>query len=208
MTPKPQDDERRNAERFALPRAARATFGGFDAAIVEVSLIGCQIEHADRIAPRAGLPLRFKWHGQPVSVEATVIRSEMRSIRGKPGYLSGLIFCESASDSPPVIREIVSWLTEERAKRAAQEKPAAPDADEAEVVSTRFLQCRLTGGKWDKLYVEKPEQPPEGFTIVAPSNEAEVDVLCRTYQSADAQHRRMMRAAFEQAIAQSGGKSG
>jgi hypothetical protein len=200
------DDERRRAQRFALPKPAAATFGGFAANIVEVSLIGCQIEHVDRIAPRARLSLRFMWHRKPVRIDATVMRSEMRSIHGKPGYMSGLSFCESVEESPAVIREIVGWLAE-AAKPAESPAPpptvTAPSIDEVEVMSAPYLQCTLSGGTWDKLYVEKPEQPPEGFTIVAPSNEAEVDVLCRAYQTANAQKRRQMRASFEATIARS-----
>lgn len=207
--------------------------GGFAAEIVEVSLIGCQIEHVDRITPKARLPLRFKWRGQPVRIDATVMRSEMRSIGGKPAYLSGLAFCESADESPTVIREIVGWLAEAAKsavrKEQATESPvvestvSAPSAearavdvpflstaddDEADVVSALYLQCRLITGTWDKLYVEKPEQPPEGFTILAPSDDGEVDVLCRAYQTANALKRREMRASFELAIKQSRRRSG
>lgn len=214
MTAK-DDDDRRQAERFALPKKANATFGGFEARIVEVSLIGCQIEHADRIAPRAHLPLRFKWRGEQVRLEATVVRSEMRSIGGKAAYASGLSFCDSADQSPPVIRQIVRWLAD-AAKAAAYvaepDPPAAAaagsvpflriDEEEPEPVSALYLQCVLSGGKWERLFVEAPGQPPEGFTIVAPSDDSEVEVLCRAYAAANAQKRREMRAAFEHAIAQ------
>lgn len=211
------DAERRQAERFPLPKKANATFGGFEARLVEVSLIGCQIEHADRIAPRAHLPLRFKWRGEEVRLEATVVRSEMRSIGGKPAYASGLSVCDSADHSPPVIRQIVRWLAEaaKAAAHMAEPEPepaatpaavAAPflraDDEEPEVVSALYLQCVLSGGKWERLFVEAPDQPPEGFTIVAPSSDSEVEVLCRAYLAATAPKRREMRAAFEHAIVQ------
>jgi hypothetical protein len=140
------------------------------------------------------------------------MRSEMRSIRGKPAYMSGLAFCESAEESPAVIREIVGWLAEATKSVAptvsAPSAAASADDDEAEVVSAPYLQCTLSGGRWDKLYVAKPVQPDEGFTIVAPSDDAEVDVLCRAYQAANALKRREMRASFERAIAQSRRRSG
>ena len=215
-------DERRHAQRFPLPKKAAATFGGFAADIVEISLIGCQIEHSDRITPKAHLPLKFKWRGAPVKVEATVLRSEMRSIGGKPGYSSGLAFCDTAAESPGVVRDIVGWLAE-AAKSAMPEQPAAApvpvpvpvpaaqpveelpvaqevDEDDAELVSAPYLQCILSAGTWDKIFVESPQQPAEGFTIVAPANEAEADVLCRAYQAANAPKRREMRASFERAL--------
>lgn len=209
-----KDDERRQAERFPLPKKANATFGGFEARIVEISLIGCQIEHTDRIAPRSHLPLRFKWRGEQVRLEATVMRSEMRSIGGKPAYASGLSFCESADQSPPVVRQVVRWLAD-AAKAAAHVEEAEPaaaaapgstpflrvDQEEPEPLSALYLQCVLSGGRWERFFVEAPDQPPEGFTIVAPSNDSEVEVLCRAYAAATAQKRLEMRAAFEHAIA-------
>ena len=228
------DDERRHAQRFELPKKAPATFGGFNAVIVEVSLIGCSIQHTDRITPKAHLPLRFKWRGQPVKIEATVMRSEMRSIGGRPAYVSGLSFCEKAEDSPKIVRDIVGWLAE-AGKTEAGESPAAAspppsppatppiaeaagdlpfireedevqeveEAEDVDVISAPYLQCTLSGGKWDTIYVDEPAQPAEGFTILAPSQDAEVTVLCRAYQSANPAKRREMRAKFERAIAQS-----
>ncbi len=189
---------------------------------MEISLVGCQIKHADRIAPRAHLSLRFKWRGKPVRIDATVMRSEMRSVGGKPAYMSGLAFCETAEESPAVIREIVGWLADAAKSEGHEEPPtespaaaatvSAPSdeasADGVEDLSAPYLQCRFSGGTWDKLYVEKPEQPEDGFTIVAPSNDAEVAVLCRAYEAASVPKRREMRASFELAIAQSRGKRG
>jgi PilZ domain len=198
--------DRRGAQRLSLPKPVPATLGGFAAKIVEVSLLGCQIEHSDRVLPRARMSLRFKWRGAPVKVEATVMRSEMRTVGGKPGYLSGLEFCDAVEYSPAIIREVVEWLVKslkpEPVPAPATKNPYVDDDDEPEVLDAPFLQCTLGGGEWMKLYVTDRKQPLEGFTIPAPSNEAEVDVLCRAYEKADAKRRQAMRASFELAIAQ------
>ncbi|MEO8033666.1 MAG: hypothetical protein ABI837_04490 [Acidobacteriota bacterium] len=76
------------------------------------------------------------------------------------------------------------------------------DDDEVEVVAAPYLLCTLTGETWDSVFAETPEQPKEGFTILAPSKDTEVAVLCRAYQAASALKRREMRASFEVAIAQ------
>ncbi|HEX7422159.1 MAG TPA: PilZ domain-containing protein [Thermoanaerobaculia bacterium] len=198
--------DRRGAQRLSLPKPVPATLGGFAAKIVEVSLLGCQIEHSDRVLPHARMSLRFKWRGKPVKVEATVMRSEMRSLGGKPGYLSGLEFCDAIEYSPAIIREVVDWLVKalkpEPAPATATKNPYVDDDDEPEVLDAPFLQCTLGSGEWMKLYVTDRKQPSEGFTIPAPSNEAEVEVLCRAYEKADAKRRQAMRASFELAIAQ------
>jgi hypothetical protein len=288
--------ERREAERIVLPKPVPASFGGFDVRIVQFSLIGCQIEHTDRIAPKSKLALKFKWRAAEVKIDATVVRSEMRSIGGKAGYASGIEFCATPDDSPAVVREIVQWLQKgstgmtapgtqpapapEPAPPAPQPaappppaapaaspppparpaavapppKPAAPAApkpaapqpkpaaatapktvtapapkpapkpvappakpappppqpvftalepdDDYELLAADYVQCTFDGREWTKLYTSDPAQPSNGFTVIAPSSDHEVDLLCRAYAKADADRRRVMRATFERQIAQ------
>ena len=204
-----KNDERRGAERIALPKPVPTTFGGFEAKLVEVSLVGALIEHHDRIALKSKLPLRFKWHKEIVRIDGTVTRSEMRSAGGKPVYLSGVSFCEKPEDAPPIIRQVVDFLTPKNASPAEEpaELPPAEEveeveaAEELEELSADFLQCTLSGSQWTKVYVSDPKQPSEGFTIPAPANEAEADILCRTYERSDPAKRKAMRAQFAQTIA-------
>ena len=190
-------DDRRGVERYAPPKPVPASFGGFAAKIVEISLIGCRIEHTDRLPPRAKMALRFSWRGTQVRIDGTVIRSELASVGGKPAYVSGLEF----GDSPPVLREITDWLRRS-VKNAEPPAPEAPDAvEEPELLSAQYLQCTLAEGQWFKYFVDKPAQPAEGFTIRAPDNEREVELLCRAYEQADAAKRRTMRARFERDLA-------
>ena len=190
-------DDRRGVERYAPPKPVPASFGGFAAKIIEISLIGCRIEHSDRLPPRAKMAFRFSWRGTQVRIDATVIRSELTSMGGKPSYVSGLEF----ADSPPVLREITDWLRRS-VKSSEPEPPAvAEPEEEPELLSARYLQCTLAEGKWFKYFVDKPAQPAEGFTIRAPENEREVELLCRAYEQADAAKRRAMRARFERDLA-------
>jgi hypothetical protein len=193
-------DDRRGAERHSPPKPVTASFGGFAARIVDISLIGCRIEHTDRLPPRARMPLRFSWRGAQVRIEGTVVRSELTSVAGKPAYVSGLEFCDSEDASPPVIRDIVGWLVA-AAKKMEPHIPQPDSDEEPEVLSAKYLRCTFAGGKWSRLFVDDPAQPGDGFTIRAPSNESEADVLCRAYEQADAVKRRTMRASFQLDIA-------
>lgn len=192
-------DDRRGVERYAPPKPVPATFGGFAARIIEISLIGCRIEHTDRLAPRAKMALRFSWRGTQVRIDGTVTRSELTSVGGKPAYVSGLEF----SDSPPVLSDITGWLRKAAKSDEPETPQAAPDDadEEPEVLSARYLQCTLAGGTWSKYFVDTPAQPAEGFTIRAPENDREVELLCRAYEQADAAKRRTMRARFERDLA-------
>lgn len=209
------DSNRRGAERHALPKPVPATYGGFNAMLIDFSMTGCRVEHTDRMNPRMSLPLRFFWRGSEVKMQATLVRSEMVPVRGKPGYVSGLVFCESPDDAPPVVRDIVKWLINEEKRRVAAAEPEplpepVPQAmevdevdevdDEPEAMSTQYLQCVFSNGRWDKLYVGTPKQPAEGFTIAAPADEREADVLCRAYEKAPPDARKAMQARFAKAF--------
>jgi hypothetical protein len=74
----------------------------------------------------------------------------------------------------------------------------------AEIVPVTFVQCVLNAGKWTKKRVDDPKQPREGFTMIDPGDDAEVDEFCKTYEVADPETRRMIRVSFEVGIAQKG----
>lgn len=214
------DNNRRGSERYPLPKPVAATYGGFAAKLVEFSLTGCRIEHVDRITPRVSLPLKFSWRGKEVKIQATLVRAEMKPVNGKIGYFSGLEFCQSIDDAPAIARDIVQWFVDAAAAKQEPEPASVVDAapapeavpflpddaeveevdEEAELLSMPYLQCIFTGREWQKVYVDKPVQPAEGFTIVAPANEKEADVLCRAYEKATPDARRAMRARFAKTV--------
>ena len=145
------DSNRRGAERHSLPKPVAATYGGFNAMLIEFSLTGCRVEHNDRMNPRVSLPLRFFWRGTEVKLQATLVRSEMIPVRGKPGYISGLLFCDSPDDAPPVVRDILKWLkqtTSLRETAAAEPEPeTARRPNRRPRSSTRFR----TMPKWTTM---------------------------------------------------------
>jgi hypothetical protein len=199
--------ERRAAERHAPPKPVPATFGGYEVRILDIGLTGCRIEHGDRLPPKARLALKFTWRGKQVRLDGTVVRSELTSLGKKAAYVSGLQFCDSPTDAPPVIRDVVGYLVEMEKKAsppAAPPAPADPPAtspapaavdvdDEPEVLSARYLRCALANGQWSCVFVDDPAQPSEGFTIAAPSDEKEADVLRRAYEKGNPEARRTMR---------------
>lgn len=130
------DKDQRGAARHTLPRPVPATLGGYAGNLTEISLTGCQFEHVDRVTPKQRLPLRFTWRKTPVRIEALVVRSQMKLVKGKAAYTSGLEFCANANESPAVIRDIISWLDKEKAREiaAAEPPPPTPKTDDKEKV--------------------------------------------------------------------------
>jgi len=72
----------------------------------------------------------------------------------------------------------------------------------AEIRAVLYVECTLNGGKWTKRRVSDPKQPREGFTMIDPEDDADLDEFCKTYEVADPETRRMIRVSFEVGIAQ------
>jgi hypothetical protein len=112
--------EQRAAQRIDLPEPVPAKIGDVEAKIVEVSLVGCRAEHAERLAIGAIVPVYFQWRGEPVQLSGKVARTELRSAGGRMMYSTGLQFATSVDTSPDAIRRIMASLV----KTSVAERPA------------------------------------------------------------------------------------
>jgi len=64
-----------------------------------------------------------------------------------------------------------------------------------------YLCCRLdSSGQWHRAEVLKPKQPPDGFTVAADYGEAEIAMLCESYEQGDGEARRMIRLCAEMSL--------
>ena len=324
-------EEQRAAQRIDLPEPVPAKIGDAEARVLEISLVGCRIEHADRLAIGATVPVYFVWRNDPIQLSAKVARTEMRSVGGRMMYSTGLQFATSVDTSPDAIRRIMASLVKtsvaerppaapvpiffERApffrdddeeeqkptrppapkpaapkppppapKPAAAPKPApvkpvpepepviavvpmmeeAPEVDiggpafeldfnpaaapthydlldepvvasqsfelegdlegdeiaaaveqnldmsvgesfelEVEETPPRYIRCTLEEGKWTVERTGEAKQPRDGFTIVDPGDQREIDQFCKTYEVADPDTRRMIRVSCELMMARS-----
>jgi hypothetical protein len=287
-------EEQRAAQRIDLAEPVPAKVGDVEATMVDISLVGCRIQHFDRLAIGATIPLQFSWRGEPVRITVKVARTELRSVAGRMAYSTGLQFATSVDSSPDAVLRIMASLVKtsvaerepeevpiffERAPffREEEETPppapprrpspaavpaktVAPSAVEIEAggpsfeldfgpadaaaqfdavepaiasrsfelettdglseveeeqesapapsfelepeAKERYVQCTLENGKWTVHQTMEPKQPREGFTIVDPGDQREIDQFCRSYEYADPDTRRMIRVSCELTIAQ------
>ena len=93
--------------------------------------------------------------------------------RNMPVFRSGVVATEGIEGS------------EERAKRML---PTA-----AVAVDRGYVRCTLVGRRWDKKWSRTPEQPDEGFTVLASEPSDHVDKLCETYLKANEEDREFIR---------------
>jgi hypothetical protein len=85
--------------------------------------------------------------------------------------------------------------------------PFLPDIDdEVEEISEAaevlpYVECAWVEEQWVKRRTREPKQPLQGFTMLAPESDEEIDEFCKTFEVADPETQRMIRLSFELAIA-------
>ena len=208
-------EQKRAAERLPLDSPIDASAGGYPVKIVEMSAIGCKIEHRDKLSLNSTITVKFKWEDFPVQLPAKVMRQQLR-----PGmtYESGLKFADSLELAPDIMRAIVATLVKkELPPEIAIPQPVIEEeliysaaADEFEDLpvppptapAMQYIECRLDDdGMWHRRPVSAAIQPDEGF-ITIPADDGELDELCKTYGYADPDTRRLIRISLELAATQ------
>lgn len=119
-------DQQRNAERIPLTKPIEGTIDTADAQIVELSLIGAKVEHFNRLSMNSSATVQFKWNNKTIKLKGKVARTEMRPIRGKPGYVSGVTFAASPEEGPQELRWIMSTFVESIEPDAEISAPVPP----------------------------------------------------------------------------------
>ena len=200
------DRERRQAERSKLPDPLPVRIGLTAGRVVDLSVIGARIEHEEKLTVGSIVDLEL----QGVRFKGRVARSE---ISGRKGgtlvYQSGIHFPELDAEASGVIASILRGP--EPAKTTPQVQvqaptpappPAAPSpgggsmflpVDDEETMP--YIMLRYRDKRWSKHYTATPRQPDEGLTI-SRDQAQEIDMLQRTYETADPETRRMMRIAM------------
>ena len=63
-----------------------------------------------------------------------------------------------------------------------------------------YISYRLRGTNWWRIPTDSPHQPEDGFTVPAWEDENELEILCRTYEHADDEGRRLIRLVAELSV--------
>ena len=187
--------EQRAAVRLPLDEPLPATLGDASARIIEISLIGCRLEHDARMPVGTMTSLDVSWRGQNTRLTVAIARSELRIVNGHGSYLTGVQFCPTIFDSPEPIPSIIATVVQEVGPLTPRPASAAKAAETAP-----YIECSLDETVWTKRPVWTPRQPREGFTMPTPESSKDLDRFCRAYLRAEAGVRRQLRAAAELAI--------
>jgi hypothetical protein len=195
------DRERRHAARSKLPEPIAVRIGALSGRIIDLSMAGARVEHEEKLTVGALVELDM----QGTKLKGRVARSE---ISGRKGgalvYQSGIHFPELDAAASRAIAALLGG-DEKPAPAPAPPAPASPapasanggsmflPVDDEETMP--YIMLRFRERRWSKHYTATPQQPEDGLTI-SRDQAKEIDMLQRTYETADPDTRRMMRIAM------------
>lgn len=187
-------------------------FGTTPALVLDIGMSGAMVEHYGEVAPGYEAALTFRWQGQPVELVCEVARTSVVREPGGDGKSSvshsGVAFVRGIGQSIPRLQEMIATaigkiLAAQKANAAGAGGPSAGRTvlarlGEARRVRTRgFVTYRLKGSTWWRVPSTTAVQPDDGFTVAGWEDEEEVAILCRTYEIADEEGRRLIRLVAE-----------
>jgi hypothetical protein len=212
--PVPQPpEERRKVSRVKLSRPLSGQIGAARVYLVDASVEGIRIAHQGAISV-VGQSCRvsFDWEGRSIELVCQVIHNSLfrlaKTAEEKSIYHAGLRIAEATGDSRAVLRQLVAdcvarALDEQKAN--ARGIPAAAVQAFQTGKGNDFIRCELVEGTWRRTATNRSEQPVNGFTISAEEERDQVEMLCQTFQSADAAGRKLIQAMAEMSISKSEG---
>ena len=199
--------------RAKLTRPIGGRVGNARVFLVDVSVEGLRIAHQSAV-PGVGQTCRvsFEWHGQPIELDCEVIHNTLyklaKSSDEKSTYHAGLRIANAVGDSAAALKKLVADVVAralDEQKANARGIPAAAAEVFQTGKGTDFVRCELVDGAWRRTVTSRPEQPANGFTVSADEAADQVELLCQTYESSDAQGRKLIQLMSEISISKSEG---
>jgi len=199
--------DRREFQRLRLAKPILALLDGQNALMLDIGIGGTFIEHYGE--PKLGdrQRLLFRWKGTDVQFVAEVRRTTIiRKTANAVVSHSGMSFIESFGDAEARLNDMMAtfvgkMLAAQKANAGATEAEASVtlvDLGGARRSRTRgYVTYRLQNGTWARELSETPTQPLNGFTVAGYEDEDELESLCRAWETADTEGRRLIRLVAE-----------
>ena len=184
---------------------------GENALILDVGVGGAYLEHYGVLERGARFRLMFRWQGDDIEFLCEVARSKVVRSPGGDGRSmvshTGVRFVEAVGESEARLQNMMATFVGRllSAQKANASGDATPSDDhflgqlgEARRARSRgFLTYRWIAGAWERSSTEDPAQPSDGFTVASYEDEEELETLCRAYEQADDEGRRLIRLVAE-----------
>jgi hypothetical protein len=199
--------DRREFQRLRLAKPILALLDGQNALILDIGISGAFIEHYGEPEPGSRCVLLFRWKGMDVEFVCEIAHTNVvRRTTSSPVSHSGLRFVQATGDAEARLNDMMATfvgkiLAAQKANAGATqpgESIALVDLGGARRARTRgYATFHRSDGKWSRELTDSPVQPPDGFTVAGYEDDDELESLCRTWESADEEGRRLIRLVAE-----------
>jgi len=196
-----------------LPQPLAGRVGTARVFLVDASVEGLRIAHQGTL-PAVGQPCRIElaWEGHAIDLQCVVVHNTLFRLAKKEGeksvYHAGVRIAEASAESRTALRRLVSdcvarALDEQKANARGIPATAAQSFQTGK--GNDYIRCELIDGAWRRTSTNRPEQPQNGFTISAEEERDQVEMLCQTFETADAAGRKLIQTMAEMSISKSEG---
>ena len=200
--------DRREFQRLRLAKPILGLLDGHNALILDVGVGGAFVEHHGTSEPGQCFHLLFRWKSEDVEFRCEVRRSVVVRGSGQSAVShTGMRFIEAIGPSEARLQDMMATFVGR--VLAAQKMNAAGDAGDssdstlAQLGAARrsrargYLMYRYLDRKWSRVPTDSPLQPEHGFTVASYEDEEELETLCRAWELADEEGRRLIRLVAE-----------
>lgn len=200
-----KSEERREFQRLRLDQPVEARLDGQEVKLIEIGVLGARIRHGFPLQGKKTGLLTLPWRGKSIELDCVVVRTSPGAAAGQQE--SGLQFSRARGVSDELLRDMLSEKVRPVLEARRSEPGSIPITDIDADVTIRprdagYFCYRLEGGQWQKTRAFLPEQPSVGFTVAKHEDAREVERLCRAYQNADAEGRRLIRLFAELSVSE------
>ncbi len=202
--------DRRVFQRLRLAKPILGTLDGQNALLLDLGVTGAFVEHYGSTTAKAKVRLQFRWQNQDIEFACVVVRTDVVRRAGEDALShTGLRIVEAIGDSEARLYDLMASfvgtvLAAQKANAEATETSGVPLAEIGGARRTRMrglVSYRLAPNRsWWRSSTTNPKQPVDGFTVAAYEDEADLEVLCRTYEAADEEGRQLIRLVAELSV--------
>jgi hypothetical protein len=200
-------NDRREFQRLRLAKPILALMNGQNALILDIGVGGAFVEHYGSLPAGARCNLLFRWMGEDVELLCEVKRSDVVRAGGDGINIvshSGVSFLQAVGEAAALLNDMMAtFIGRVLARCAAIGEPESESLSLSQIGGARRARSRgyvtfhFYNGVWRREVTTDGKQPDDGFTVAAFEDDDELETLCRSYEAADTEGRRLIRLLAE-----------
>ena len=200
-------NDRREFQRLRLAKPILGLLDGQNALILDIGISGAFVEHYGQPASGDRLMLLFRWKGTDVEFVSEVRHTDViRNVANNVVSHTGLLFLQPVGDSESRLNDMMATFVAKVLSAQKANAAAGTPSDSATLVdlggarrsrARGFIAYRFNGRSWSRQFTTSAVQQPDGFTVAGYEAEEDLAKLCRTYEVADEEGRRLIRLVAE-----------